>query len=167
VFVKTITFNKLNIHLKSCSYFSKAHELKHLNCGDLMCDIGKTLKLCTCEDKIDKSKPYWTLSRKTVLQEKQPIILGMYIGPDYKSSEYMEKQIISQSILRQLNERCCFDFSNLPFDKDKLAIYLNRRKFEFTYSDSDKKWDVNSESPFKDNEVTRSVQAKGYVELTR
>ena len=29
-----------------------------------MCEVGKTLKLCTCSDKIDKNKPYWTLARK-------------------------------------------------------------------------------------------------------
>jgi hypothetical protein len=132
-----------------------------------MCETGNTLKLCTCDKKIDKSNPYWTLSRKTVLQEEQPIILGMYRGPDYKSSEYIEKQIISQSILRQMNERCCFDFSYRPFDKDKLVIYLNKRKFEFIYSDVEKKWDEDSESPFKNNVLTRSVQVKGYVELIR
>jgi len=30
-----------------------------------MCEIFKEYKLCTCSDKIDKTKPYWVLNKGT------------------------------------------------------------------------------------------------------
>jgi hypothetical protein len=35
----------------------------------IMCEAVNALKLCTCSDKIDKSKPYWTLAQKTIKQQ--------------------------------------------------------------------------------------------------
>jgi hypothetical protein len=133
-----------------------------------MCEIAQYLKLCTCSDTVDKTKPYWTLSRKNVFQldtSSIPFLVGIYIQPNYDLSEYMEEQIITEWTLDQLNARNCFDFDYEPFDEDKLVINLNKRQFQYIFSGKEYRWKTVHEDPMNEDQVMRSAQANGYLEL--
>ncbi len=84
-----------------------------------MCEISKTLKLCTCSDKIDKSKPYWRLARKTVKQADIEVIMGEYM-PSYSFSDVGFVQT-GEWLLSLLNDRWCF---NLKQEKKALMQLL-------------------------------------------
>tara|TARA_R110000765_G_scaffold426577_1_gene542703 strand:- start:756 stop:1067 length:312 start_codon:yes stop_codon:yes gene_type:complete len=98
-----------------------------------MCKSGTELKLCTCNDKIDKSKPYWTLARKTIKQnEPELLLVGLYMPPNTYFDEELNKT--KEWLETQLNNSNCFDFNYEPLEEDKLVIHLNEHKFEFVYS---------------------------------
>lgn len=124
-----------------------------------MCDTSQNLKLCTCKEKIDKSKPYWMLSRKRINQGKTvSLILGSY-----------EPETINESTANlvdwlesQLNNNDCFDFDYHPMQDDKLVIHKNNLKLEFIYSDITQCW--NHQGFFDEfSKIKRSVQVKGYL----
>jgi len=128
-----------------------------------MCETGRTLKLCTCSDKIDKSQPHWTLARKTIKQPTvETVTMGSYMPPEFHADTDFTK---TQSwIVSQLNTQRCFDFDYEPFKDDKLVIRLLSDTFEFEYSDQAQAWQgIDSDDPFLEK-IKRSVQAKGYVE---
>jgi len=126
-----------------------------------MCKTAKTLKLCTCNDKIDKSKPYWTLARKTIKQPNTEVIMGEYL-PSYSYCDDDFSQT-EEWLLSQINEHQCFDFDYSPFQEDKLLVYLAGNKFGFVYSAQEQSWEaMDLDSPFLEK-IKRSVQAKGYV----
>lgn len=127
-----------------------------------MCESGKALKLCTCNDKIDKSKPYWTLARKTIKQnEPELLLVGLYMPPDTYFDEELNKT--KEWLEAQLNNSNCFDFNYEPLEEDKLVIHLSEHKFKFIYSQNPSGWQIHDcENPFLPS-VKRSVQAKGYV----
>ena len=127
-----------------------------------MCEISKTLKLCTCSDTIDKSKPYWTLARKTIKQPNTEVIIGEYL-PSYSYCEGDFAQT-EEWLLSQINEHQCFDFDYSPFQEDKLLIHLVENKFGFVYSAQEQSWEaIDLGSPFLEK-IKRSAQATGYVE---
>lgn len=127
-----------------------------------MCEITKTLKLCTCSDKVDKSKPYWTLARKTIKQPDTEVIMGEYLPSDsFFDHDFVQAE---EWLLSQLNNHKCFDFNYAPFQEDKLLIHLDKYKFGFVYSAQKQSWEaIDLESPFLEK-TKRSVQAKGYIE---
>jgi len=127
-----------------------------------MCKTGKTLKLCTCSDKIDKSKPHWTLARKTIKQPDTEVIMGMYMP----SESFCDRNFAQTEewLLSQINEYQCFDFNYSPFPEDKLLINLGEDEFGFVYSLHEQAWEaIDLDYPFSEK-IKRSVQAKGYVE---
>jgi hypothetical protein len=98
-----------------------------------MCESENALKLCTCNDKIDKSKPYWTLARKIIRQNEQELLLvGLYMPSDLYCDERVNQT--KKWLVVQLNNTNCFDFNYTPFENDKLMIHLNEQEFEFFYS---------------------------------
>jgi len=129
-----------------------------------MCEARKTLKLCTCSDKIDKSQPYWTLARKTIKQPTvETVTMGSYMPPDFQADADSTKTQLW--IVDQLNTQLCFDFDYEPFKNDKLVIRLPSGTYELEYSDMAQAWEeIDSDDPFLEK-VKRSVQARGYVEF--
>jgi hypothetical protein len=127
-----------------------------------MCEAGKALKLCICNNKIDKSKPYWTLARKTIKQNVPELALvGLYMPPDSYFDEGFNQT--NQWLAAQLNNANCFDFNYAPLEDDKLVMHLAKHKFEFVYSQNPSQWQMHdSENPFLPS-IKRSVQAKGCV----
>ena len=127
-----------------------------------MCKLGKTLKLCTCSDKIDKKKPYWTLARKTIKQYEQTYeINGHWELSHTDDDDTLLK--INNWLLEQLNNEQCFDFKYEPLDEDKLIINKDGLKHEFLYSSECNSWcEFGEENPFK-FPTKRSVAVKGYV----
>jgi len=136
-----------------------------------MCVTGKTIKLCTCSDKIDKSRPYWTLARKTIKQPQGEPLIGRFLEPEIENGNTLIMLFDSvntreQTIMWLCNElkQPCFDFNYEPMAEDKLVINLPSDSFEFVYCDN--QWQpIELLYPF-DSSAKRSVQAKGYVELT-
>ncbi|MBL0711907.1 MAG: hypothetical protein JJV99_12990 [Colwellia sp.] len=125
-----------------------------------MCELGKTLKLCTCSDEIDKSRPYWTLARKVI---KQPPENDLVLMGEFTTTKRFDSIEIQSWIIGQLNSSNCFDFDYEPLKGDKLIINLSSRKFEFEYSNQNQAWKpIDEDDPFL-TKVKRVVQAKGYI----
>lgn len=136
-----------------------------------MCIAGKTLKLCTCSDKIDKSRPYWTLTRKTIKQPQGEPLMGSFTEPTIEDGNKLiqvfdsvdTKEQIIMWLCNEL-ERSCFDFDYEPMAEDKLVIHFPSDSLEFVYRYN--KWQSIELLYSFDSSAKRSVQAKGYVELT-
>ena len=80
-----------------------------------MCDIIDGFKLCTCKDKVDKSKPHWILER---LIKKENIIRDdVLIG--ILSPYYIDN---IETILNELNNGNPFDFEYSPKENDMLKL---------------------------------------------
>lgn len=131
-----------------------------------MCKRKETLKLCTCVDELDTSKPYWTLSRKTIKQNEPEIVtMGIYLPPDFSFDEEFIQD--SEWLEAQLNVTNCFDFEYAPLDEDELVIYLDSYQFAFVYSQRLLAWFMQEpENPFLQS-VKREVQAMGYLDSTK
>jgi len=44
-----------------------------------MCDVNGQFKLCTCSDKIDKTKPYWVLNKGTLKNKNTDLEYVMFL----------------------------------------------------------------------------------------
>lgn len=136
-----------------------------------MCIAGKTLKLCTCSDKINKSRPYWTLARKNIKQSQGEPLMGSFTEPTIEDGNKLiqvfdsvdTKEQIIMWLCNEL-EQSCFDFDYEPMAEDKLVINLPSGSLEFVYRYN--KWQSIELFYSFDSSAKRSVQAKGYVELT-
>ena len=79
--------------------------------------INGQFKLCTCSEKIDKSKPYWVLksNRQDDLEHR---ILGQFSKPNV-----LFTPIVRRNILRKLNSiKSVFDFDYTPKERDLLKL---------------------------------------------
>ena len=84
-----------------------------------MCDFNGSFKLCTCEDHIDKSKPWWELKRRKI---KKPGIDEMVVGSIPMPFYFMFGD--ADLIKFQLNARNVFDFDYKPKTNDELEIHI-------------------------------------------
>lgn len=82
-----------------------------------MCDVNGRFKLCTCAEKVDKSKPYWVLKYNKE-RNVQHCILGMFSQPNQ-----LFTPIFRRNILRRLNtSTSIFDFDYKPSEGDLLKL---------------------------------------------
>ena len=94
-----------------------------------MCKIGE-FKLCTCSDKIDRSKPHWILERLCVNKnEIEQVTIGMY------TYQYMMN---IDFIVDKLNHGKPFDFEYNPRQKDVLTLNFDDVAFTLIYTNG--KW---------------------------
>ena len=124
-----------------------------------MCENAANITFCTCEAKpetihnknsrkirksntVSEKKSYrWSLHKITGLSEQA--IEGLLIEPDHEFS----KELTDESILKELNERNCFDFVYVPHEGDSLEIYESGGKFiSFIFENG--KWIIGSPNPF-------------------
>ncbi len=82
-----------------------------------MCNINGPFKLCTCAEKVDRTKPHWILHR--YLQSKEEIqLIGEFSNPD-------PDQLRSErNLKRRLNLVNIFDFEYEPVEGDFLELFL-------------------------------------------
>lgn len=114
--------------------------------------MDKTLKLHISTGKIDTTKPYWRLYREHVIQRASEKLCYVVYALDsqFELLEY------------ELNNRNCFDFSYQPLNNDKLHVDLFGLRMNFIYDGH--RWYQNDG---EENEVTRTMQAKGYIRNTQ
>ena len=94
-----------------------------------MCKIGE-FKLCTCSDKIDKSKPHWILEKLSVNKDEiYDVIIGLY------TEEYVMN---IDFIINKLNHGNPFDFEYNPKQKDILTLNFDEVAFTLIYTNG--KW---------------------------
>ena len=94
-----------------------------------MCKLGE-FKLCTCSDKIDKSKPHWILEKLSVNKDEiDEVIIGMY------PEEYVMN---IDFVIDKLNHGNPFDFQYNPKQKDVLTLNFDEVAFTLIYTNG--KW---------------------------
>ena len=91
-----------------------------------MCNTIDGFKLCTCSDKVDKSKPHWILERLIKKEDKirGDVLIGIL-------SAYYANNI--KKILNELNNGKPFDFDYNPKDNDMLELNFDEDTFSLIY----------------------------------
>ena len=131
-----------------------------------MCKNAANITFCTCEVKktvvhnensrraaknkpVQETKSYrWTLNRITGLSELT--MDGLLMEPDAA----FNRKLTDQNILKELNERNCFDFAYEPNEGDSLGIYENNSGKFISFIFGNGKWNVGSPNPFT-HQITR------------
>ena len=123
-----------------------------------MCDVNGQFKLCTCSDKIDKTKPYWVL--KSNRQEGEEFgVLGMFSQPNPVFTP-----ILRRNILRRLNSvKSIFDFEYTPKEKDLLKLCGEYDEYYCEYIDGKWRWLENFDYIGKEEGKFKN-KSKGYIE---
>ena len=103
-----------------------------------MCKDLREYKLCTCSSKIDKTKPYWVLSKRIPVLITLDIV-GTLITPD-------EQFLLTEDrLLFDLNSKNIFDFDYQPLENDILIVFDGEFTYEFIYEKNELyyKWKVH------------------------
>ena len=97
-----------------------------------MCNIIDGFKLCTCNDKVDKSKPHWILERLIKKEDtiRDDVLIGI-LSPYYANN--------IKTILSELNNGNPFDFEYKPEDNDMLELNFDEDTFSLIYKKD--KWE--------------------------
>ncbi|MDN3717771.1 hypothetical protein [Vibrio breoganii] len=99
-----------------------------------MCKFGDEIRLCTCTEDVDTSKPHWVLFSKNEIQEdRKSTNLPKAVG----SFAFKPATVSESEILSKLNEKNCFDFDYNPKSGDKLLIKFEGVSFQFEFSGFD------------------------------
>ena len=107
-----------------------------------MCKDLREYKLCTCSSKIDKTKPYWVLSKGIPsIPFVSPLVRnwGELIPPD-------EQFVLTEDrLLIDLNSKNIFDFDYQPLENDILIVFDGEFTYEFIYEKNELyyKWNVH------------------------
>ena len=97
-----------------------------------MCNIIDGFKLCTCSDKVDKSKPHWILERLIKKEDTiQDVVMIGILSPNYANN--------IKTILNELNNGNPFDFEYNPKDNDMLELNFDEDTFSLIYKKD--KWE--------------------------
>ena len=126
-----------------------------------MCEVFQEYKLCTCSDKIDKSKPYWVLNKGIPKKDERGFsILGTLIY----SEEEILREITQDRLLLDLNSKNIFDFDYRPTENDILKLFDGKFNYHFIYSND--KWRIFDKSPFSDEKHLFKLRQKkkGFIE---
>ena len=126
-----------------------------------MCEVFQEYKLCTCSDKIDKSKPYWVLNKGIPKRDGRGFsILGTLIY----SEEEILREITEDRLLLDLNSKNIFDFDYRPTENDILKLFDGKFNYHFIYSND--KWRIFDKSPFSDEKHLFKLRQKkkGFIE---
>jgi hypothetical protein len=131
-----------------------------------MCENAANITFCTCEIKpttvhnknsrragkdktVRETKSYrWSLHKITGLSEQT--MDGLLIEPDHAFS----KELTADTILKELNERNCFDFTYEPNAGDSLGISENGGGKFISFIFENGKWIIGSPNPFT-HQVTK------------
>ena len=103
-----------------------------------MCKDLREYKLCTCSSKIDKTKPYWVLSKRIPALITLDVV-GTLIMPD-------EQFLLTEDrLLFDLNSKNIFDFDYQPLENDILIVFDGEFTYEFIYEKNELyyKWNVH------------------------
>lgn len=130
-----------------------------------MCQKTTNITFCSCEVKqetvhnkksrkirksnaVSEKKSYrWSLHKITGLS--QQTLDGLLMEPNHEFS----KELTDESILKEINERNCFDFDYIPNEEDSLEIYETGGKFiSFIFKNG--QWNIGSRNPFT-HQVTK------------
>ena len=123
-----------------------------------MCDVNGQFKLCTCSEKVDKSKPYWVLksNRKDDLERR---VLGQFSKPNV-----LFTQIVRRNILRRLNSvKSVFDFDYTPKEKDLLKLCGEYDEYFCEFKEGKWRWIKNFEYLGKKSSKFRN-KYQGYID---
>jgi len=100
-----------------------------------MCDVNGQFKLCTCSEKIDKSKPYWVLKSKREDNEEH-FVVGQFSQPNP-----LFTPIFRKNILRRLNTvNSIFDFDYTPKERDLLKLCGKYDEYYFEFKGGKWRW---------------------------
>lgn len=131
-----------------------------------MCENAANITFCTCEVKTptvhnknsrrtgkDKTLPEkksyrWSLHKITGLSEQT--MDGLLMEPDHAFT----KELTAESILKELNERNCFDFEYKPNEGDSLGIVENDGGKFISFIFENGSWNIGSPNPFT-HQVTK------------
>ena len=83
-----------------------------------MCDVNGPFKLCTCNSKVDGTKPHWILNRY-IQSKKEFEVMG-----DFKLPDPYQK-ITTLNLISRLNSVNVFDFEYQPVEGDYLKLFLS------------------------------------------
>ena len=126
-----------------------------------MCEVFQEYELCTCSDKIDKSKPYWILNKGIPKKDERGLsILGTLI---YTEEEIL-REITEDRLLFDINSKNIFDFDYHPSENDVLKLFDG--KFNYHFINSNNKWRVFDMSPFSNEKHLFKLRQKkkGFIE---
>ena len=126
-----------------------------------MCEVFQEYKLCTCSDKIDKSKPYWVLNKGIPKKDERGFsILGILIY----SEEEILREITEDRLLLDLNSKNIFDFDYRPTENDILKLFDGKLNYHFIYSNNE--WRIFDKSPFSNEKHLFKLRQKkkGFIE---
>lgn len=121
-----------------------------------MCENAKNITFCTCDVKpetihnknkrsstVSETKSYrWSLHKITGLSEQT--MDGLLMEPDHAFNE----ELSADRILKELNERNCFDFAYEPNEGDSLGIVENGGGKFMSFIFEKGKWIIGSPNPF-------------------
>lgn len=110
-----------------------------------MCSIKDGFKLCTCSD-IEEEEADWILQKYNKTNPEIDVMGEVSLS--LMELDDKEKVVM---IIRELNNRNCFDFDYKPAAKDYLTICMNRKNnswVEFMFRNN--QWVEDNESPFVD-----------------
>ena len=127
-----------------------------------MCDVNGQFKLCTCSEKIDKTKPYWVLNKGTPKNKDNDILIE---GTLIYSEDEINREITEDILLQDLNSKNIFDFDYHPLKNDILKLYDGKYTYHFIYSkvESISEWEIFDKGPFSNNKFKLRQKKKGFI----
>ena len=128
-----------------------------------MCEIFKEYKLCTCSDKIDKTKPYWVLNKGALKNKEKDVFIE---GTLIYSKDEINKELKEEKLLEDLNSKNIFDFDYHPLKNDILKMFDGKYTYHFIYSkvESISEWKILDKGPFSNNKFKLRQKCKGFIE---
>lgn len=123
-----------------------------------MCDVNGQFKLCTCSEKVDKSKPYWVL-KSNRHDEVEYCVVGQFSQPNP-----LFTPILRRNILRRLNTvKSIFDFDYTPKERDLLKLCGEYDEYYCEFKGGKWRWLENFEYLGKKSGKFRN-KLKGYID---
>lgn len=123
-----------------------------------MCDVNGQFKLCTCSEKVDKSKPYWVL-KSNRHDEVEHCVVGQFSQPNP-----LFTPILRKNILRRLNSvKSIFDFDYTPKERDLLKLCGEYDEYYCEFKEGKWRWLENFEYLGKKRGKYINKQ-KGYID---
>ena len=116
-----------------------------------MCDFEKGFKLCTCDlAELDEDLKYtWRLQRPYSTRDD-----GL-VGTWNMSTDDIGNGLNEEFVLKNLNQRNCFDFEYSPIERDNLTMESKSDYLSFVFTNGS--WIIDSFNPF--NIVVKQIHS--------
>ena len=125
-----------------------------------MCSANGPFKLCTCNQQIDRSNPYWLLRQNRKPGREYLTKLGQC----YPAFYFKDKQPPEELILDQLNSNSVFDFDYKPKNGDILELYFPPRDF-FVFKFKSGSWKKLANNDLCDNLRDFEHESTGFIKI--